>query len=259
MRKKPFWMIGVAVYVTYLIVFVGTWAVVGADYTNLVGHEVVFRSLDLPLILGAIVLVPAISWLGWWKAILFEQRGAGPAWTMWAVLAVMACMIAIGLVATDWSALTADHIALIALAGILVGFNEEALTRGILVVSLRGSLRSEAWVCVLSSFLFGLLHLPNALFGIGLAGGVVQVAFATLAGLGFYALRRVSGTILVPMVMHGAWDFAAFTRQASGTDVPIVAPIFQFGSYVVALVAAIILLRAGRIRQVRGDQLLSEE
>lgn len=248
MKKQPVWWIGIVVYLAYLVVFIGTWVVVGADYMNLVGREVVFRSLDLPLILGTVLLVPVITWLGWLRPVMVEERRGGPAWTMWAVLAIMACMIVTGLAATDWSALAASHIALIALAGVLVGFNEEALTRGILVVAFRGSMRSEVWVCICATLLFGLLHLPNAFIGLGPIGALMQVVFAALAGAGFYVMRRVSGGLVLPMAVHGVWDFANLTRQASGGDSAAIAPVFQFGTYFIAVAATVVLLRAGRCR-----------
>jgi hypothetical protein len=49
---------------------------------NLVGREVVFRSLDLPLILGTVLLAPVITWFGWWRPVMVEERRNGPAWTM---------------------------------------------------------------------------------------------------------------------------------------------------------------------------------
>ncbi|GKY90257.1 hypothetical protein STA1M1_41260 [Sinisalibacter aestuarii] len=122
---------------------------------------------------------------------------------MWIVLAAMAAEIFVLLGATGWSDLAASHLALLVLAGLLVGFNEEALTRGVLIVAFRGSMRSEVSAALLAALLFGAMHLPNGFFGIGLAGGVLQALMAFLAGLGFYVLRRVSGTILLPMAMHG--------------------------------------------------------
>lgn len=115
----------------------------------------------------------------------------------------MAAEIFVLLGATGWSDLAASHLALLVLAGLLVGFNEEALTRGVLIVAFRGSMRSEVSAALLAALLFGAMHLPNGFFGIGLAGGVLQALMAFLAGLGFYVLRRVSGTILLPMAMHG--------------------------------------------------------
>lgn len=213
---------------------------------NLVGREVVFRGLDLALIMGTVVLLPALTWLGWWHPVMVEDRPSSPSWTMWAVLVIMVCVIITGLAATDWSALTAGHIALLALAGVLVGFNEETLTRGILIVAFRGSMRSEVWVCICATLLFGLLHLSNAFIGLGLIGALMQEVFATFSGAAFYVTRRASGGLVLPMVVHGVWDFAGFIRMASGGEPAAIAPVFQFSTYLVAVVAAVALLRAGR-------------
>ncbi len=258
MNKQPNWWTGVAIYLLYLLVFIGTWDVVGADYTNLVGRDVVFRSVVLPLTLGAVFLVPAVTWLGWWRPAMTETRRIGPAWTMWAVLAIMARMVVIGLAATDWAVLTADHIVLIALGSVLVGFNEELLTRGVLVVTFRGSMRPEVWVCIFATLLFGLLHLPNAFFGIGLIRGLMQVIFATCAGFGFYVLRRNSGALILPMVAHGVWDFSSFVHNASGAGSAAIAPVFQFGTYLVSIVAVIFVLRHGAKRRAQTPHIEGE-
>jgi hypothetical protein len=34
----------------------------------------------------------------------------------------------------------------------------------------------------------------------------------------FYALRRPSGPLLVPMFLHGFWDTSVFLPRASGAD-----------------------------------------
>ncbi|WP_347310735.1 CPBP family intramembrane glutamic endopeptidase [Defluviimonas sp. SAOS-178_SWC] len=241
--RRPAWTIGVATYLAYLALIFTAWVVMGVDYRNLVGADVVFKSVVVPLTLGALLLAPVITWLGWWRPVMIEERCGGPAWAMWTMLAVMVATIVTGFASTDWSALAMGHVVLIALAGMLVGFNEEALTRGILIVGFRGSIRSEAWVCIWSAALFGLLHLINAYFGIGLVGGLMQVVMAGCAGFGFYVLRQVSGGLLLPMVMHGLWDFASFTRQASGSEPAAITPVFQFGTYLVAIIAVVFVLR----------------
>ena len=54
-----------------------------------------------------------------------------------------------------YGAESAVHLALLLLGTALVGFNEEALTRGVLVVAARGSTRHEAWVWLFSVVLDG--------------------------------------------------------------------------------------------------------
>ena len=246
MKIQPTWWIGVIVYLIYNAIIFSTWAMVGADYNNMVGSEVISTSLVLPLVLGTIFLVVMLFWLGWWRPVMTEDRRGSPGWVLWIVLAIMLGFIVVNIGATNWSAITTVHLLLLIAAGVLVGFNEEALTRGIVVVGWRGSTSNEISVWFWSSLLFGLLHLPNAFFGPGLTASLYQVVFAFLAGSGFYILRRLSGTLLVPMAIHGAWDFASFSHQASGADPSPLTTLFQFGTYLISIVLVIVVLWAGR-------------
>jgi len=246
MKVQPRWWIGVVVYLIYNAIIYATWAIVGADYTNLVGGDVIFQRTVLPLFLGAVFMVGTLSWLGWWHPVMTEDRRGRPGWALWVILAVMAGFILINVGTTNWSAITAVHLMLLVATGVLVGFNEESLTRGVLVVATRGSTASETLVWFWTSLLFGLLHLPNGLFGLGLVAASIQVVFAFLAGAGFYVLRRLGGTLLIPMVLHGAWDFATFSHLASGAEAPAIRTYFQFATYLVSIVLVIVVLRSDR-------------
>lgn len=92
---------------------------------------------------------------------------------------------------------------------LLVGFTEEMATRGLLLVGLRSRL-SEGWVWFVSSALFALMHLTNALAGQGLGLTLTQVGMAFLGGTVFYIVRRTTGTLIWAMVLHGLWDFSTF-------------------------------------------------
>ena len=220
MNVSPRWQVGIAVYVVYNLIIFGTWASVDSDYTNMVGSDVIATSLVLPLALGAVFLTTALYRLGWWQPVMSEDLAGSPAWTLWVIAAVMAAFILANIGTTNWSAITGAHLAMLLAAGVLVGFNEEVLTRGILVVGWRGSTSNEVWVWFSASLLSGLLHLPNGFFGAGFVTSSIQVVFAFVAGSGFYVMRRLSGTLLIPMAFHGAWDFSTFSHQSSGAAQP---------------------------------------
>ena len=239
------WPAALLLYVTYNVIIFTTWAAVGADYRNLVGETVVLRRLVLPLALGAAFLVGALSAVRAWRPVLQEAYSARPRWALWIILAGMAGLFAANSVSAHWNALSARHLTMLVAAGVLVGFNEEVVARGVLVVGLRTRTSNELWVWLGSSALFGAMHLPNALFGLPWYGGVIQGVLASLAGGALYVLRRTSGGLILPMAMHGLWDFTSFTAQASHGYSPISA-LFQFSSYALGIVGVIVVLRRDR-------------
>ncbi|WP_395692454.1 type II CAAX prenyl endopeptidase Rce1 family protein [Nocardioides sp.] len=82
--------------------------------------------------------------------------------------------------------------------------------------------------------LFGLMHLPNWVFGGGPAA-VGQVGLAFLSGTTFYLLRRGTGTLLLAMVLHGFWDCAALVDTGGAILAFVNIPV-GIASVVLALV-----------------------
>ena len=62
----------------------------------------------------------------------------------------------------------------------------------------------------LSSGLFALFHGLNILTGQAVGATIQQMLFAFLMGSGLYLIRRISGLLVVGMVIHGLWDFSSF-------------------------------------------------
>ncbi len=242
MKIAPAWPIAVAVYAVYNAILFATWATVGADYRDLVSQGVVLTSVVLPMVLGALFLTAAVSRLGWWIPVLFEPARATPRWSLALVAIAIVSFVGTTALAIPWSTFSPQHLLLLAVGTLLVGFNEETLTRGVLLTGLRGSTSSEFKACMWSSFLFGAMHLPNAFFGMPLIGAPIQFLLATVMGCALYVLRRTTGTLIVPMLAHAAWDFVSLSAQATGAGSGL-SPIFQIATYVVAIVAVVAVLR----------------
>jgi len=242
MKVKPNGMLAIAAYVGYLLIFIGSMIAGKADYLNLTGPDVVFRSIVVPLLLGAVYLVILINGLGWWRPVMRDSVSASPGWLKWPLILMAVAFVGLMMSATNWSNLVASQLLWLVVGSILVGFNEEALTRGVMLVGFREGGRSEAYVLLLTALFFGMLHLPNALIGLPLWAAGVQVIFASIMGAGFYVVRRTTGTLLVPMIIHGFWDFSTFVHGASGAGTPALQQPIQLTAYGLAIVCAIILI-----------------
>lgn len=216
MRVKPSLALGVLLFVGYAAVVLGVWKVADVNYDTF-GDSVenVRKAIPLAVGLGAIYLIVVTSLLGWWKPAMREAHRAGHAW-MWVVPAVLALGVVGNLASTKWGEIdrVGPYVFWLALGCAFVGFSEELVTRGLLIVGARSTLH-EGWVWFVSSLCFGLLHVPNAFFGQGAKETAQQVVFAFLAGTAYYVTRRISGALVVTMVLHGAWDFSVFIQNHS--------------------------------------------
>jgi membrane protease YdiL (CAAX protease family) len=127
------------------------------------------------------------------------------------------------------------------LGAVGVGFGEEMITRGSMVVGLRSRF-SEGRVWLISTLLFSALHVPNVLYGLPLSSMPIQVVLTFIMGSGLYAIRRMSGTLILPMVLHGLWDSSLFLTVATGAEP---SPV-QFAVYPLAIVCVVAVLRKSK-------------
>lgn len=239
-RIAPSLLAGLAVYAGYLAVFYATWAVNGVDYLR-IGSTADSARLHyaLPTLFGSVVVVLALTGLGWWRIALFDRTRQGPAWA-WAGPALMLALALASLSRLRPEGLSAALVLWSVLGGIGVGFGEEMITRGALLVGLR-SRCSEGRAWLWSTLAFSALHAPNGLFGLPWAMVPGQLLLTFIVGSLLYACRRLSGTLLLPIVLHGLWDSAVFLPAATGAT-PFLA---SFALYPVAIVCAVAVLRRG--------------
>ena len=111
---------------------------------------------------------------------------------MLAVPVVILLAALIGIATFDWDSPRTDVLPLLAVGVLLVGFSEELLTRGLIVVGMRGALK-EPMVWFVTSLLFGLMHGLNIIFGQAVGATLQQIVFAFVLGTAFYVTRRVTG------------------------------------------------------------------
>lgn len=241
MRFPPKPLTGIIVFLLYLAVFYGVWIINGIDYIHIGDNsDTVLKWYVAPLAAGAVLLIVAVTILGWWKPVLFDTPRNAPRWLIVAPI-VMFLVPVFHLMNRNYEGTSATLFWLVVLGSIGVGFCEEMATRGVLLTGFRARF-SEPMVWFLSSLLFGLLHLPNWAFGVGPAA-MAQVVLAFMTGTMLYLARRATGTLLVPMFLHGLWDFSQFIGKPNGSSLPF---LLTMGHAVLAVVLVFLLLRHER-------------
>lgn len=249
-KVRPRVWIGLAIYLGYIAVVFTVQLFSGVRYDELgESGSNLFFGAGLSLIIATVLLALTTTLLGWWRPALFDRHRS----VRWPIIApiLMAVALVFNLISTDWGAFDGAFLAA-ALVILLVGFTEEITTRGLLLTGLRSRL-SEGWVWFLTSFLFGAMHLLNAT-GQALGATIQQVVFAFIAGTVFYILRRVTGTLVWAMVLHGCWDFSTFALS-HGTPGPLagIGATVNLIAGVVGLIAVAFVIRgADERRSVDG-------
>lgn len=108
----------------------------------------------------------------------------------------------------------ADTLLFIALNTALVGLSEEWMFRGVLFQGLRS--RLSMWPAILlTSLLFGAVHVLNVITTGQLAEAAVQAVAAFMSGMLLIALLIRTGSIWVPITYHALWDFGTFVSSAT--------------------------------------------
>jgi hypothetical protein len=173
-----------------------------------------------------------------WSSAIWSKQTPGLPKILWLIPIFWFGICLARLWVTPWENFDAVYYLVLAVATIMVGFNEELLFRGILAHGARGTgAWSESRVMLVSAIGFGLFHLPNVLAGQALGPTLIQVGYAFVMGIALYAAMRVSGTILLPVAMHALWDFSTFS--AKGATMPTILSLIVFAF--IALIAALCL------------------
>ncbi|MDI2033726.1 CPBP family intramembrane glutamic endopeptidase [Paenarthrobacter nitroguajacolicus] len=188
----------------------------------------------LPILLGCILLT-LFGWsVGWLRGLFARQPIHGRGWMWIAVIAVLAFNI-LRMATIDYNSVGLDVVATWLLAGLFVGFAEETLTRGFVINMLRKARYREIVVAVISGGIFAGLHAGNLLSGQSLFVTLFQLLYTFAFGICMYLALRLSGSLIVPILLHASTDPSIFLQTAHAAEGPLAA-IAGLGNIVVIVV-----------------------
>ena len=245
MRVQPKAVISLVILVVYMAIVAAVWLINNVDYDT-VGDTTsnIVKGIVVPVGIGAAFLAVAATWLGWWRPALIEGTKVGPRWAILLPVA-MFVFVLLGVSGIDFGSDSAKVLPILALGTALVGFSEEFMTRGLMLVGFRGSM-SEVWAWFLTAFLFGLLHGLNVFFGQSVGTTAFQMVFAFVLGSAFYLVRRITGLLVVGMVIHALWDFGAIGTDATSGTVPLASNLFIWIVVTLTVVLLVKVLRTAK-------------
>ncbi|KRA25789.1 hypothetical protein ASD65_16175 [Microbacterium sp. Root61] len=209
MRVTPRAWIGFAIWAGYVLVIISVTLLSGVPYPDIgTSAESTWRGAVLDLAVGGALLAILATVLGWWRPALFERTRAHHKWPIFVPIIMFIAAI-MNIFNTDWAQFDASFLLSLLALGVLVGFSEELMARGLVLTSFRARF-AEGWAWFLSSLLFGLMHLANAVLGAPLLASLAQAGLAFASGTAFYIVRRVTGSLVWAMLLHGLWDVSVF-------------------------------------------------
>ncbi|MBI3175283.1 MAG: CPBP family intramembrane metalloprotease [Chloroflexi bacterium] len=161
-----------------------------------------FQPEFIALIALSVLVAVALSLLGWWKAAGFNLPAEWRDSRLMLVpfIIVLGLPFLMGIKTTDIGTFV-----YLLIAYALTGFMEEGLMRGIVLRVLKptGTTRSV----VISSLLFGLMHIGNLLYR-NPAIVFAQMIGAFVHGIGLSTIRLRTNTIWFPVILHALHDLA---------------------------------------------------
>lgn len=242
-------------------VFVAVWLadpVFSADpVEQTLWKSVIFR------LCGSVVFLFVLLYLGY-RVCRIPSRG----W-LFAFLPALAVSVnnapILGLITGQARVDRTDLLLLFVLDSLLIGIFEELAFRGVLFPSLLEKRRNTKmgifWTAVISSALFGLIHLANLLEGADVGGTLLQVGYSFLIGGMCAIVLLKTGNLLLCILLHGIYDFGGHLISTLGSgslwDTPTVILTAVLGVAVTAWMLTLLLridpLQADRLYPVRTD------
>lgn len=191
--------------------------------SNLAGLPLL--SLDLPmLLLNAIFAVILIGVMRWWKETGFN---APSQWKNLRFLIIPLALLIGPTLFLQPQFPSLDRAIILVIVTLLIGFQEEAIFRGVLLRTFmpRGTMQAV----LISAALFGIIHVNSFLVGRDPLFVVSQIIASFLGAIGLGALRVRTNTIVPLVLLHALNDFLQFsaTGGLEAGEVPLYIPVLK--------------------------------
>ena len=242
-RLKPTLLNALIIVVVYIVFLSLLQKLSGVPYADITKSSVnMLYFVLIPVVIGSLVLTIIALWSGWWKDLWRDKYQIKDHAWMHIFLIIVVVQIMANFVSGNISSLDAQFIIYAFLGTVFVGYSEELLTRGLLVRGARGSGFSEVKVFLIVMLVFGCIHGINIINGQSVIITLEQMLTAGLTGGVFYTVFRKSGFLVIPMALHGLYDFSIFTRGTAQVNAVILITLAAVGimwfSYILLIFAA---------------------
>lgn len=173
--------------------------------SNLAGIPLL--SLDLPmLLLNAVFAAILIGVMRWWKETGFT---APSQWKNLRFLIIPLVLLIGPTLFLQPQFPPLDRAVILVIVTLLIGFQEEAIFRGVLLRTFMP--RSTMQAVFISAVLFGIIHINSFLVGRDPLFVVSQIIASFLGAIGLGALRIRTNTIVPLVLLHALNDFLQFS------------------------------------------------
>ena len=123
------------------------------------------------------------------------------------------------------------------------GLNEETFFRVIPIALMfrnKNSKENIVKIAVISSAVFGLIHLPNLFLGAEVSVTILQIFTAAVSGLFYGSLFIYTGSIIPPVILHTLHDLMCFLDPTAGSSDGTVSAELSTGVIVLEVITVIV-------------------
>ena len=220
-----------------------------------------FINVGLPILVAATLLLVLAGSIGWLRELFARQTIRGHGW-MWIAVALVLLTNILRFASLDYGKAGAAMILAWLLVGLCIGLAEELLTRGFVVQLMRKAGHPEIAVALVSAALFAAMHSGNILSGQGAFATALQVGYTFFFGILMYLAYRVTGRLIVPILLHASTDPSIFLLTQYPSAGPLTS-IAGFGNIIVILGGLVLLIvlifKGGRERALAREGLVAPD